>query len=397
MDADLERVAEGGTFAYDALDRLVADVTVAKYAYDVLGRRIAKRVYSGPDAGYVRYLYRGGEVAAEADSGGTLKRAYTWGMGADNLVAIHDYVGGHDYYVGQDQLSSTRWVVRSDGTWQMTLRYASYGVLLDSTGTLPFPLRYRWIGREYDEETGLYYLRARYYAPSIARFIQEDPGGHATTSNPYAYGEGNPTNGRDLNGLMEGALAYMTPPPTLELEIQQDLDAFLLGGGDLWGGNGLAWAHAEIQQEAAAADTGGAKNDSSSTPTGPVVFVGPSGCGENAVGGCVSTGLYLSRQGFGSFTTVFTGWGVGDGSGVTAGISTADALQGLSVSGTVGGVAGGATVAGNPRGLTLSVEIGPTTPESMLGVSNTWLGPASWPELALPNSNPLTWIAGLAP
>ena len=50
---------------YDALDRLVADVTVSKYAYDVLARRIAERVYSGPDAGYVRYLYRGGEVAAE--------------------------------------------------------------------------------------------------------------------------------------------------------------------------------------------------------------------------------------------------------------------------------------------------------------------------------------------
>ena len=223
----------GGTFAYDALDRLVADGSVSKYAYDVLGRRIAKRVYSGPDAGYVRYLYRGGEVAAEADSGGTLKRAYTWGLGADNLVAIHDYVGGHDYYVGQDQLASTRWVVRSDGTWQMTLRYASYGALIDSTGTLPFPLRYRWIGREYDEETGLYYLRARYYAPSIARFIQEDPGGHATTSNPYAYGEGNPTNGRDLNGMDK---AWEPPPPPLMLQLHdrwenEGIDA---AGGGWW-------------------------------------------------------------------------------------------------------------------------------------------------------------------
>ena len=216
----------GGTFGYDALDRLVADGSVSKYAYDVLGRRIAKRVYSGPDAGYVRYLYRGGEVAAEADSGGTLKRAYTWGLGADNLVAIHDYVGGDNYYVGQDQLSSTRWVVRSDGTWQMTLRYTSYGALIDSTGTLPFPLRYRWIGREYDEETGLYYLRARYYAPSIARFIQEDPGGHATTSNAYAYGEGNPTNGRDLSGMMVNAIRFETPPPILSLA---DLG---LGGND---------------------------------------------------------------------------------------------------------------------------------------------------------------------
>ena len=130
------------------------------------------------------------------------------------------------------------------------MRYSSYGAVLDSTGTLPFPLRYRWIGREYDEETGLYYLRARYYAPSIARFIQEDPGGHATTSNPYAYGEGNPTNGRDLNGLIENSYAYMTPPPTLQLEIQQDDDQLLLDNSGTWGGGALDW-NADLDQQAA--------------------------------------------------------------------------------------------------------------------------------------------------
>jgi hypothetical protein len=44
---------------------------VARYAYDVLGRRIVKRVYGGANAGYLRMIYAGDAVAAEADSGGT--------------------------------------------------------------------------------------------------------------------------------------------------------------------------------------------------------------------------------------------------------------------------------------------------------------------------------------
>ena len=41
------------------------------------------------------------------------------------------------------------------------------------TNTLYKP--YRYSGEYYDEESGLYYLRARYYSPEIARFIAKDP------------------------------------------------------------------------------------------------------------------------------------------------------------------------------------------------------------------------------
>ena len=45
-------------------------------------------------------------------------------------------------------------------------------------------------GVYYDEESGLYYLRARYYDPNVRRFISEDPvedGG-----NWYVYAGNNP-------------------------------------------------------------------------------------------------------------------------------------------------------------------------------------------------------------
>lgn len=206
-----------GGFDYDALNRLT-EAGTSRYAYDVLGRRIAKRVSSGGNAGYVRMIYRGGEVIAEADSAGSVTLAYTWGQGHDDLVAIHDYTGGHDYYVAHDQVGSVRWVGRRDGTWMMSLRYTAYGALEDSAGTLPFVLRYRWLGREYDQESGLYDLRARYYDSGEERFIQEDPGGQATSSNPYAYGEDNPTAGRDLNGLVENEQMYAVPPARYDME-----------------------------------------------------------------------------------------------------------------------------------------------------------------------------------
>jgi RHS repeat-associated protein len=48
-------------------------------------------------------------------------------------------------------------------------------------------------GRRFDAETGLYYYRARYYAPDDrrgGRFLQTDPVGYTADLNLYAYGGG---------------------------------------------------------------------------------------------------------------------------------------------------------------------------------------------------------------
>jgi RHS repeat-associated protein len=60
---------------------------------------------------------------------------------------------------------------------------------------------YMFTGRRYDDETGLYYYRARMYNPEIGRFLQPDPIGYADGMNMYAYVGNNPLNWIDPFGL----------------------------------------------------------------------------------------------------------------------------------------------------------------------------------------------------
>ncbi len=61
---------------------------------------------------------------------------------------------------------------------------------------------YAFTSREYDQETGLYYYRARYYDPKIGRFITTDPIGlRGGDVNYYRYVGGDPVNWADPEGL----------------------------------------------------------------------------------------------------------------------------------------------------------------------------------------------------
>jgi len=74
----------------------------------------------------------------------------------------------------------------------------SYQAVRSTTET---PKRYRYSGKERDEESGLYYHGARYYAPWLARWTRCDPYGIAESLNSYAMARGNPVRYVDPAGM----------------------------------------------------------------------------------------------------------------------------------------------------------------------------------------------------
>jgi RHS repeat-associated protein len=75
----------------------------------------------------------------------------------------------------------------------------TFGRQLSSTGTVVNPFRYT--GREWEGEIGLYYYRARYYDANAGRFVSEDPIRFmAGDVNFYSYVTQDPINFRDPSG-----------------------------------------------------------------------------------------------------------------------------------------------------------------------------------------------------
>lgn len=77
--------------------------------------------------------------------------------------------------------------------------YDTFGVA--STSSLESTGRYLYVGREYDQDVGLYYNRARFYDPLQGRFLSQDPlGFNAGDSNLYRYVGNSPANATDPTG-----------------------------------------------------------------------------------------------------------------------------------------------------------------------------------------------------
>src|SRR5262249_46893858 len=60
--------------------------------------------------------------------------------------------------------------------------------------------RYRYTGKERDEDTGLHYYAARYYASWLGRWTAADPAGLVDGPNRYGYVKSNPVRFLDPTG-----------------------------------------------------------------------------------------------------------------------------------------------------------------------------------------------------
>ena len=206
------------SYTYDCENRLTSattpDYTVTG-VYDFFGRRIEKMVDDGSTITTTKYTYDGFSVIAEYDGSDTLLRKFVYGPGIDKPVAMIVVDGQTEtwYYYHYDSLGSVMALSDSDRNIVESYNYSAFGKtkifgenhVEISASAIGNP--FMFTGRRFEEKTGLYYYRLRYYDPDIGRFLQPDPVGYAGGMNLYAYCGNNPTNLTDPLGLLAGAVA----------------------------------------------------------------------------------------------------------------------------------------------------------------------------------------------
>jgi RHS repeat-associated protein len=182
------------SYIFDARHRLTqimqGTTNTASFQYDALGRRTQKVI----DGSETDYLYDGPNAVQETMDGTPVN--LLTGLGIDERYARDDAGYGRAYFL-TDALNSTVALTDDLAAVQQTYSYEPYGEV-NTTGSSDNP--YQYTGRENDG-TGLYYYRARYYSPTLKRFISEDPMGLEAGLNNYEYVLGNPISFIDPWGL----------------------------------------------------------------------------------------------------------------------------------------------------------------------------------------------------
>ena len=164
----------------------------------------------------IRYTYDGWDVIRE-DSSLKGVTVYQNGLGIDDKLRSKN--GTTVRYFITDHLGSTVALTDANGAITSSTTYDSFGnaapkqaagsaasgtgSAASSTGNAASNIAttYRYTGREYDADTGLYYYRNRWYDPELGRFISEDPIGFAGGDiNLYGYVGNNPLSFIDPYG-----------------------------------------------------------------------------------------------------------------------------------------------------------------------------------------------------
>lgn len=156
------------------------------------------------------YVYDGDDLALEVDGSGNLLRQYTYFPGIDRPHSMFDE-NGTVYYYAADYPGHVAGLFNASGNVANRYRYSPWGEPEVTSEGVANTLRF--MGRERDEFSGLYYVRNRWYDPHLGRFISEDPIGLNGGINWYTYAGNSPTNALDPLGLCkeDGSTTVFAP------------------------------------------------------------------------------------------------------------------------------------------------------------------------------------------
>ncbi len=178
--------------AYDYRNQMIRHTDVgtsvsATYAYDALGRRIAKTTGSPPQT--TRYFYDHWRLVEEQDIAGTTQGTVLYGNpaqathGETNDAILGSGDDDNVFYYHTDDMHNTMAVTDETGAVVERYEYEDYGEpsFFDSTGgpitASAIGNPYLFTGRRYDTESGWYNSGASYFDPIAGRFITRQSDG----------------------------------------------------------------------------------------------------------------------------------------------------------------------------------------------------------------------------
>ena len=218
----------GSTIRYDAIGNPLSDGTWT-YTWQN-GRQLQKMQKSGVTA---EFVYNADELRVQKTVNGVATKYTLHGKNIVHMTSGTDEL--HFFYDAQNRpavvvYNGTAYAyVKSlqgdviallDGTGNVVVSYVydAWGAPIGKSGSMAEtlgsvqPFRYR--GYVFDEETGLYYLRSRYYNPGWGRFVNADVligAGKLLSHNFFAYCANAPVSFSDKHGqTRENSLFYET-------------------------------------------------------------------------------------------------------------------------------------------------------------------------------------------
>ncbi len=190
-------------YTYDKKNRLIgytAGGVTASYTYSLTGKRESKTV----NGETIYYAWLGDNLIAEYNEDGVTKK-YVYDQTGILKAYTSDTANPELYYL-KDGHGNAETLLKPDGTVYEDYQYTAFGTTLENS-TIDNPFRY--CGEYYDTETGLTYLRNRYYSSEVGRFITEDP--HWNINN-MIYGDKEYQEGEiripDTNAIIQSGNLY---------------------------------------------------------------------------------------------------------------------------------------------------------------------------------------------
>lgn len=199
--------------SWDVLNRMTQSYVngsndVVSMTYRADGLRVTKaNAVPGNNANkftHYRYDDQMGIEDVEVTSGGTYNSVTRYARGARGIDAVSRTVSGgttlsyplydvHGNNVGLLAKSGSSWSISDERAYDAWGQIRSGGTTGDQRGRYVANL-----GHKQDDESGLIYMRARFYEPASGRFISEDSANHGT--NWFSYCSNDPVNKIDTDG-----------------------------------------------------------------------------------------------------------------------------------------------------------------------------------------------------